>query len=252
MLGLPLGVVFLIVCLSLLRHIVQYHNWLSSLSINPAFIKNKAEVLRSYLIGLPLRFAVPGGHASIGKIFFISNSSRSASFWSTALEKGFMTWGTWTMAAMAAFVYYSDEPPGLKLGAVILSVSLPFILYYVLGSVPKWKYLQAPYRKRAPRLMSLQIVSNLITYLQYWLILSSIVSIGWWQSSIRMALTQFSNSIPITVAGLGLRESFAIHFLKTVGISAEQAVSATLSLFFIQDVLPALIGTWFLVRAKKV
>jgi hypothetical protein len=67
-----------------------------------------------------------------------------------------------------------------------------------------------------------------------------------------MALTQFSNSIPITVAGLGLRESFAIHFLKTAGITAEQAVSATLSLFFIQDVLPALIGTWFLVRTKKV
>lgn len=252
MFGLPVAVVIVLICLSFLRHLAQYYNWLYSLSINPGFTKNKAEVLRSYLIGLPLRFAVPGGAASIGKIFFISNSSRSASFWSTALERGFMTWGTWTMAAMAALVYYRNLALGVRLLAVVFSLTLPLMLYLILGLIPKWRFLKASYIKKTPHMMSLQIVANLIAYLQYWLILNSILSIGWWQSTIRMALTQFSNSIPITVAGLGLREGFAIHFLKTAGISAEQAVSATLSLFFIQDVLPALIGTYFLVRAKKV
>lgn len=252
MLSLPLGLVILLICLSAVRHIAQYHNWLFALSINPAFTKHKREVLQSYLIGLPLRFAVPGGHASIGKIFFISNSSRSASFWSTALERGFMTWGTWTFAALAAVIYYPQIPLWLRVLAVFFCAALPVILYKLLSIKANWRHLQTPYTKQAPRMMGMQISSNLITYLQYWLILSSVLNIGWWQSAIRMALTQFSNSIPITVAGLGLRESFAIHFLKTAGISAEQAVSATLSLFFIQDVLPALVGTWFLIKAKKV
>jgi hypothetical protein len=252
MLNLPLGLIILLICLSAIRHVAQYHNWLFALSINPAFTKYKREVLHSYLIGLPLRFAVPGGHASIAKIFFVSNSSRSASFWSTALERGFMTWGTWTFAALAALSYYSNLSLLLRLAAILFCIALPIFLYYLLGTKKDWQYLQAPYLKQALKMMLLQTTANLITYLQYWLILNSILTISWWQSTIRMALTQFSNSIPITVAGLGLRESFAIHFLKTAGITAEQAVSATLSLFFIQDVLPALIGTWFLVRTKKV
>jgi len=50
---------------------------------------------------------------------------------------------------------------------------------------------------------------------------------------------------------LGLREGFAIHFLAGIGFSAEKAVSASLTLFFIQDVLPALIGIYYLIIGKK-
>ncbi|MDD2616571.1 MAG: hypothetical protein PHH74_05255, partial [Candidatus Cloacimonetes bacterium] len=58
-------------------------------------------------------------------------------------------------------------------------------------------------------------------------------------------------SIPITVSGLGLREGFAIHFLDSYGFTSEQAVAATLSLFFFQDVVPALVGGVVLLKAKR-
>ncbi len=243
--------IVLLILLTALRHLLQIINWGSALRINPAYVPDKAQVFSSYMIGLPLRFAMPGGHAAMGKIFFISNSSRSASFWSTVLERSYMSWGTWTLAAIAALLYYPNMNRILGLGILLVCLLLPVIVYLVLGSRKNWRYLQAPFAKLAPRMMSVQIAANFVTYLQYWLILSSFVPLGWWQSTIRMALTQFSNSIPITFAGLGLRESFAIHFLKTAGISAEQAVSATLSLFLIQDVLTAVIGTGYLLRAKK-
>jgi len=249
---LPLPLIALLMGLSTLRHIAQYHNWLYSLGVNPQYKPNPSEVKRSYMIGLPLRFAMPGGHAAIAKILFVNNSSRMASFWSTALERGFMTWGTWTLASLAAFIYYPLLPIYLRLSAIIICILLPVVLYIILGSKAKWHMLQAPFRRLAPRMMAIQIGASIITYLQYWLLLNAALPIGWWSSTIRMALTQFSNSIPITFAGLGLRESFAIHFLKTAGISAEQAVSATLSLFIIQDILPAIAGTWFLLRTKKV
>lgn len=246
------ALVLLLILLTFLRHLLQIINWSSALKINPSFVVDKAQIFRSYMIGLPLRFAMPGGHAAMGKIFFIRNSSRSASFWSTALERSYMSWGTWTLAAIAALLYYPNLNRVLGVGILLLCLLLPLFVYLILGSNKNWRYLQAPFAKLAPRMMSVQIAANCVTYLQYWLILNSFVPLAWWQSTIRMALTQFSNSIPITFAGLGLRESFAIHFLKTAGISAEQAVSATLSLFIIQDVLTAVMGTWFLLRARRV
>lgn len=249
---LPLSLLGILILLSLLRHILQYHNWLFALRINPAYKENTGQVRLSYLVGLPLRFALPGGHASFAKIFYVDNSSRIASFWSTAIEKGFLTWASWSFACLGALFFYTDFPAWLWLGLLAVCFLLPVVIGVILGVVQRWRYLQSSYIRQAPKMAALQIASTLITYLQYWLLLSRFLPISAWESSIRMALTQFSNSIPITIAGLGLRESFAIHFLQTAGISPEQAVSATLSLFIIQDLLPALLGGGFMLAGKKV
>jgi hypothetical protein len=249
--SLPLTLVVLLILLSVLRHVLQYHNWLFALKINPGFKEYPQQVRLSYFVGLPLRFALPGGHASIAKILYVSNSSKIASFWSTALERGFMTWGSWTFACMGAIFYYTQYSLWLWLGLLLLCLLLPLILYLVLGRIKRWAYLQSTYARQAPKMMSLQIAATLVTYLQYWLLINRFLPVSALNSSIRMALTQFSNTIPITIAGLGLRESFAIHFLGTLGISAEQAVSVTLSLFIFQDLLPALIGSGFLLVGKK-
>lgn len=236
--------------ISIVRNWLQYRNWLCALKINPGYEPDHREVLKSYLIGLPLRFAIPGGHASIAKIFYISNSSRSASFWSTMLERSFLTWATWTFASGAAVVYFTDFPLVWLLIAMALCIMAPEILYLTLGLKDKWRPLQKTYSRQGAWMILIQIASTLLTYLQYWLLLRCFIPLSFMESSLRMALVQFSNSIPITISGLGLRESFAIHFLKDTGITAEQAVSATLCLFIIQDVLPAMVGLWFLVKAK--
>lgn len=246
----PPWLILSLIGISIVRNWLQYRNWLCALKINPGYDPDHGEVLKSYLLGLPLRFAIPGGHASIAKIFYVSNSSRIASFWSTMLERGFLTWATWTFASGAAVVYFTDFPLVLLLFAMALCMLAPEILYITLGLKDKWRPLQKPYSRMGAWMIIIQVASTLLTYLQYWLMLHRYVSLSFMESSLRMALVQFSNSIPITISGLGLRESFAIHFLKDAGITAEQAVSATLCLFIIQDVLPALVGLWFLIKAK--
>ncbi|HNQ42832.1 MAG TPA: lysylphosphatidylglycerol synthase domain-containing protein, partial [Candidatus Cloacimonadota bacterium] len=138
----------------------------------------------------------------------------------------------------------------LRFAALLIILILPVIAYLVI----KWRFrdpaFATAYRIQAPRMMIMQIVASGMAYLQYWLILNAFGVIGFFQNWMRMALTNFSNSIPITVAGLGLRESFAIHFLADAGFSAETAVSATLSLFLIQDVIPAIIGAGVLLKGK--
>ncbi len=249
--SLPIITIIMVVLITCLRHLAQYLNWYCALKINPDFKAAPGEVFSSYMIGLPLRFAVPGGHASLAKVLYISNSSRLASLWSTLLERGFMTWSSWCFAAAAAFFYFTQFTPWLFIGIFMFCLLIPEFIKLGLGYKPEWQELRNSYNIYAPRMLILQVTNSLLTYLQYWLILNSLFSLSAWETWMRMALTQFSNTIPITIGGLGLREGFAMHFLKGAGISAEQAVSATLSLFIIQDIIPALAGTPFLLNARR-
>lgn len=244
------GLLITIAIISVLRHLGQYCNWLCALRVNPEFNESKAQVFKSYLLGLPLRFAIPGGHANMAKIFYVRNSSRLASLYSTLLERSFLTWASWTFASGAAVLFYLDFPPFWFMLAFALLIMYPEAIYLALGSRETWRHLKQSYSRQATWMILLQIGGTLLTYTQYWLLLRRFVPLSFLDSSIRMALTQFSNSIPITIAGLGLRESFAIHFLKDTGITAQQAVSATLGLFLIHDVVPALIGLPVLIKAK--
>jgi len=249
--NLPIATIVLLLLLTVMRHAIQYHNWLFALKINPGFRAQKSEVLASYMIGLPLRFALPGGHASFAKVFYVSNSSKIASLWSTLLERCIMSWANWLFAAAAALFYFTDYAPWIWIALFMFILMLPEFVKFALSFKPQWRPLRESFCKNAPFMMLLQMANTLITYLQYWLILMCFVPISGWETWVRMALVQFSNTIPITIAGLGLREGFAIHFLKTAGFNAEQAVSATLSLFIIHDVLPALVGTGFLLKTSK-
>jgi len=249
--ALPLWLLPALVLLSLIRHWGQFINWCYSLQINPKYIPDRKEQLVSYLIGLPLRFAVPGGSASAGKVFFVSNSSRWASLFSFAMERAFLTWSTWTYAFAAALIYYRNFPLWLRLGLLILTLTAPLWGYWLLGTSPKTRWLKPGYARYAPRISAIQTGIAALSYVQYWLILNQIHPISFWESTLRMSLTQFSNSIPFTVGGLGLREGFAIHFLAGAGFDASQAVTATLTLFAVQDLLFALPGLLLLMFNKS-
>jgi len=249
--SLPFTTIGLLILLSILRHIIQYYNWLFALRINPEFKAHKREVIDSYMIGLPLRFALPGGHACFAKVLYVSNSSKIASLWSTALERTTMSWANWLFAAAAGLFYYTDYAPWIWIALFMVVLMIPEFVKFAFSFRLEWRPLRESFCTIAPFMMLLQVANTLITYLQYWLILICFVPISGWETWVRMALVQFSNTIPITIAGLGLREGFAIHFLQTAGFNAEQAVSATLSLFIIHDVLPALVGMGFLIKTKK-
>jgi uncharacterized protein (TIRG00374 family) len=61
-----------------------------------------------------------------------------------------------------------------------------------------------------------------------------------------------TNLVPITPAGLGVREGTAVALLHTCGVQVATAVNATLLLFVINSVLPALIGWHYLGRRAPV
>lgn len=251
MLALPVWHIMALVVGSFLRHWAQIGNWRHSLQINPGYDLDHKEVLRSYLIGLPLRFLVPGGPASVAKVLWVQNTSRKASIFSFGAERAFMTWATWCFAIGAALFYFKGGMLWLTAALALLCIPAPLWVWLGMSIRDKDRALRDSYAAHAPWMCALQVFASMLCLLQYWLLLVRFVPISFPATMKLMGLTNFSNSIPITLAGLGLRESFAVHFLDKAGITAAQAVSATLALFIVQDILPALIGAGVLLSSKR-
>jgi len=220
--------------------------------MNPGYIKKRTQVLSSYLIGIPLRFLIPGGTATYGKMFFVDNTSKLASIVAVSSEKFFMTWMTYTFAVWAGALYFEMFSPWLRLALGIVVSLVPLGLYFALGWHQRSKKVQALYAAFAPKIAIFQVSYVFTTVLQIYIIINAMGRISFVDAATKIPLVNFANAIPITISGLGLREYFAIHILEPIGISAEIAVSAMLTLFIFHDLIPALIGSVILLRTKKV
>lgn len=247
--SLPLPLMLGIILISALRHYIQYLNWFCALKMNLGVKFKRKEVMASYLIAQPLRFAIPGGSASFAKIFYLENSSVFASFIATSTERLFLTWATWSFASITYLCLFTTHLLLFRLGLVVLLVFIPLWAAFIISLVPKTKKYLPGYLNQAPKMMLLQIANTLLMYLQYFLLLNRFVKIDAIETWLSMSLTNISNSIPITISGLGLREGFAMHFLADYGFNAEQAVAVTLSLFVFHDVIIALVGAGVLLTS---
>jgi hypothetical protein len=247
---LPFLCALAIFLLSVLRHSIQCLNWRTALNMNPGFKNDAKQIISSYLVALPLRFVIPGGHATFAKVFYLKNTSILASLIATTAERLFMSWATWTFAAIAAYFVFPEMNILLRLTLVIVTAFLP-LWAAILMSFGKARAHLPGYIRQAPRMMLLQIANTLIMYLQYYIVLNYLGVISALDTWLGISLTNLANSIPVTISGLGLREGFAIHFLENYGFSPSAAVAATLSVFFFHDLIPAFAGGIVLIRAKR-
>ena len=78
--------------------------------------------------------------------------------------------------------------------------------------------------------------------LQFYLLLSSLESVGWQVGFTLPAILVITGSLPISIMGLGLREGTAALILSRYGVPMESAVAAAFSLFVVNALLPGLVG----------
>jgi len=249
--AIPPGIALLILLISLIRHYLQYQNWWLALQMNPGFVAKRRDIQCSYLIGNFLRFLLPGGHGTFGKVFFIKNSSKTATAVAVTSERVAQTWSVFLFAALGASYYYLQWYAVYKLLLLGLILAFPLLFCIPVRLHPAFSEVREGYKRDLPIMLLIQICTNLLTMLQYWLLLGVMLRISYPETVLRMSLVQFSDTIPITISGLGLREGFAVHFLEDAGVSAKQAVTATLGLFVSQDIIPGLVGLPFFLMHKK-
>ena len=74
--------------------------------------------------------------------------------------------------------------------------------------------------------------------------------ITFFQMITSVPLILIANIIPLTISGLGLRETFALEVLDRYGVDPEIAVATSLSIFLINTVVPSLVGIYYLLDKK--
>ena len=249
---LKLSYIFLIVITAGIKIFIEYVNWGHFLKINPEYNPKKSEIFNSHMIGHALRFLIPGGHAVIGKMYFVKNEKK-LSFMSIGIEKFFQIWMNLLFASFAAIFYFRRQFILPTIIAFIFIIFLPFIIY-LLKHLDRKNNLAIYFRqywKIIPRIFIMQILYMFITIFQYFILLNNFISFHFFSAVVSIPLILFSNLIPITYAGLGLREKFAIEVLAKYEISSETAITVTLTVFIFNVLLPALIGLFYIIKSKK-
>jgi len=236
---------------ALVKHVTQYYNWKKFLQINPEYKTSESDIIKSYLIGLALRFVMPGGLATFGKVYYVKNTSKKNTALSIALEKVFGTWIIWFFAGWASIFYFNEYSIVLRVSIASLLTLFPIVLYFVVSKVKKLQPYQQTYKQNAIKVVLSQLIYETSTFFQYWLFINTFISISLFKTAYSTALILFSNTIPITFSGIGLREVFAINVLAKYGISSEIAVAAAFSIFIFNDFIPSILGVYFIFKNKQ-
>ncbi len=250
-LTIKLWVILLIIITTIIKLFIQAYNWGKYLKMNSDYTPKKYEVLKSYFVGLALRFVGPGGIGVVGKIYFVNNKKK-ATLASIGVERIFLTWKNIFFAAFAAIFFFTNINMIIKVAVLIAVIFLPFIIY-LFSFLTKNENIQSyslNYLKKTPEIMLAQIIFVFITFYQYFILLRNFVDISFFKIMISVPLIHISHIIPLSFNGFGLRETFAIEVFSKYGISPELAVTATFLIFFFNSVVPAIIGVYYIFRIK--
>lgn len=246
-------VIIILLITTALKIFIEYHNWGHYLKINPEYHPKPAEIFKSHMIGHSLSLLVPGGLGVAGKVFFIEKNSKSHTFMSLGVEKFFQIWINLLFASFAAIFYFRKINISIPIIVCVFVVFLPLLIYWFKHlnrrkSIEKY-FLE--YIKILPNISVMQIIYMFITIFQYFILVNVFRPFHVYSAIISIPLILSSNLIPITYAGLGLREKFAIEVFSKYSISSEIAVAVTLTIFFFNSVLPAIVGLILFLRKKR-
>ncbi|MCF7921023.1 MAG: flippase-like domain-containing protein [Candidatus Cloacimonetes bacterium] len=242
------GLIYILICISLLKLFFQYQNWQLFLLFFPDMVISKRERLLSFFAGTSLRVITPAGVGVYGRMLMLSMHKRD-SFLAITYEKLIQGWGILLYAGIAAGIMYPVIPFFLKYLIPLLFISLPFLLLMINEKSPLHKYTPQNRKQLLPA-CGTQVIINFLTILQYYIFIGSFKDFSFLKALSSVPLVQFANLIPVTISGLGLREQIAMHIYPPLGISKELAISCSLFVFMISNLVPALVGLILIVTMK--
>ena len=209
----------------------------------------KTPLWRVFFSGYALRFVIPGGHGELGKMVFVSGrySHRLLAY---LLDKGSLAIVVLAGGLMGIWRLY----PGLRIYYFGILVILP--LFYITARyfLRKKKISLSdiggyPFRRVLFTNIPLSIAHVLIMSFQYWLVLKA-EQIPFIAIFTTVNIVLFAIMIPVSFAGLGVREWTTLQLLRHHAISKESAILAPLLVFLCNVFVPALIGVGFILVFK--
>lgn len=249
MLQLPVKIVLLILLTTILKFFSQVWNWELVLKIDPGFKESWSKIIKTHFIGLYLKLIIPGGYGTFGKMAFINQHQKKATFLSILAEKFFQNWISLFFGVLS-LLFIMKTGKELWTFLLILVSASPFLIPLIFknkGTKELWR----SYNDKIPYLMLSQYIHQFLTFFQYWLLFNSFIKVSFINICKGISVALLSTILPISYSGLGIRETAMIVTFNSYSVPAEISVAVSLLIFFYNSVLPVIPGIYYFFMINK-
>lgn len=220
------------------------------------------EALASFLGGLSLGVLTPGRVGEFGKVGFVRRGRLAALAGIALLDRVIDLKVVVALGIVGSAMLFGAFPALIVASATLGGTAVVFyaplrlaILNVVLAMSP-WKdrirevidAISAIPTATFLRCVGLRTVACLIDVGQYYLLINSFSHIGLLDVLVVYPAVILTNILPLTIGGLGVREGMSMYVLSHYQVPPEAAASASLLLFAINTLLPALVGAALIPR----
>lgn len=199
------------------------------------------KLVQVFFVGYTFRFILPGGLGEIGKMLFIPGTyTYRLSVY--CLEKIIHALSILFMLGFAGFYIFPAKGYYILLLLLIIpGAIIAFIFMTKERYIKKIILSNYPYKKLIFQLAILSLFQLGIIISQYWLLLYE-YGISYISTAAVVIIILSVIMIPVTFAGLGLREMTALKLFSIYDIPAGIGATVSLLVFMVNIMIPAIIG----------
>lgn len=246
-LSLDVATLLITLFFSVIAVSIQFLRWRYLVTSNSVSFETK-DIIPSFFAGYAFRLMIPGGHAEISKIFLLPGKKRGKAV-AVGMEKFYQTYIKLVLI-LAAMTFTFQQYKYIFY--VLIIVLIVFIFF-----LPKFKWLKMLQEKEVNNLVIFgytlfySLIIFFVMVIQYYVLLNQVNSIKFWETTHTVIYLWASGIVPVSISGLGVREGLAVYFLKMYGIFPAYAVATSLFLFFLNTIIPAVIGVYFIYQKRQ-
>lgn len=243
------GTVLAVGLLALLQWFIEFTR-LRVILKNSRLSLSLSAIFRAFFMGYAFRFVLPGNQGEIGKMLFIPGRPAHRASAYVYEKAGFLL----AMLILAGLglgrLYPKYTLIGLALTGLMV-VILP-VWNFIVGRKFLESYVPDSLRTITPLLtqIGLSMVSITVISLQYYLLLSQF-GMSLLDAGVVVVLVLAVLLLPISLAGLGLRESATAVMLATFHVPTSLGMTIPFLIFILDVALPGLVGAVFFLFSKK-
>lgn len=234
------------------------------------------EVFGSLLFGYTLGLITPGRLGELGRGLFFMDKDKFTVTGLNVLDKvlnqvAFFTLGG---AALALFIFNQNVWEAGKALPLLVAGGGILLLLWILILTPslvkkmlrrlsrrfaansKIHSLMASYDNITPKdslvVLSLSFLWVFVIAYQYHILVLAFTPVSWWESLQAVNATLLVKTLlPFTVGDLGIREGIALFFYSQFGVSPAAVFNASLLVFLINFLIPALSGIYYVFQLRE-
>lgn len=243
--------------ITIINIIIQFFRF-KSMSVLLTKKPKPIELISSFLSGFTFKFLVPGGYGDLGKMIFIDDEvkPRINIFLMEKISTLLLTLFLGTICIATFFKIYLLFP----LALIPLAVYIYFQKLKGFSFLRKFFIQDIDLQKRIFIHISYTIFMYITVAIQYYLLSNDFLQTT---DTFLQTITKISvfflitvillatNLLPLTIGGLGLRESVGFYLFPLVGMTEESGVVIPLVTFLLNSGIPAIFGVFILFTRPK-